>query len=113
MAAYESQLIDFVHQNQISCDEIKSIRVVYPHPTVWASHPFIAESAKGERLLEALKDPEIQKLSWERHGFRTGLGQGKVTSQPLSCVSMPAAITSVMPLPRPEIMDHMIQYLFP
>jgi hypothetical protein len=113
MVAYESQLIDFVHQNQIACDQIKAIRVIYPQPTVWASHPFIAESPKGERLLEALKDPEIQRLGWERHGFRTGLGQEKTTSRPLSCISMPAAITSVMPLPRPDIMDRMIQYLFP
>ena len=113
MVAYESQLIDFVNQNKISCEQIKAIRVVYPSPTVWASHPFIAESAKGERLLEALKDREIQRLGWERHGFRTGLGQGKVSSQPMSCISMPATITSVIPLPRPDIMDHMIQYLFP
>jgi hypothetical protein len=111
--AYESQLIDFVHQNQVSCDQIKAIRVIYPHPTVWASHPFIAESPKGEQLLEALKNPEIQKIAWERHGFRTGLNQGQSARQPLSCIQMPATITSVIPLPRPEVMDRLIEYLFP
>ena len=49
------------------------MRILYPVPTVWSSHPFISLSARASKLMEALKDPEIQKIAWEQHGFRTGL----------------------------------------
>jgi hypothetical protein len=74
VATYESQLVEYILQNPASKDEIlRTRRVLYSEPTVWANHPFIARTANGKRLLEALKNPKIQEIAWRKHGFRSGL----------------------------------------
>ena len=44
--------------------------IVYPTPTVWSTHTLMALDEKGGTLLNLLKTPAVQKLAWERHGFR-------------------------------------------
>jgi hypothetical protein len=70
--AYESLLLDYVNENNLPCRDMKPLRIVYPRPTIWATHPFIAATSKGEQLLTALRDPAIQKIALEKHGFRVG-----------------------------------------
>ena len=45
--------------------------LIYPTPTVWSSHIYIALDEAGEAGIDALMDEEIQRLAWENHGFRT------------------------------------------
>ena len=110
IAGYESQLIELSVQNKdVYSSSLKdSMRILYPTPTVWSSHPLIARTANGRRLLEALKDPEIQRIAWERHGFRSGLPG--VTSDPavLGIEGIPLQITSVVDMPDPATMDRII-----
>ena len=34
------------------------VRMLYPEPTVWTSHPVIARTEAGERVMQALLDPD-------------------------------------------------------
>jgi hypothetical protein len=111
IVAYESQLQDYVNGKQKKCDDLKQVRIIYPSPTVWASHPLIAETPNGERLQQALKDPEVQRIAWERHGFRTDLIAAAGGTVALSCFQVPASITSQMQLPKTEVMDQIVKYL--
>ncbi len=112
IAGYENQLIEFLIANPQNRDEIlKKIRIIYPRPTVWSAHPLIALTAKGQELQKAMQDPDIQKLAWEKHGFRTGLIGIQNDPKVLNIGGIPESISSVMPLPSPKVMDAIIKYL--
>lgn len=109
---YESLLIEFTLQNPDNRDEIlNELRIIYPTPTVWSDHPVIALTSEGEKLMEALKDEEIQRIAWEEHGFRSGLIG--ITNEPsvLQVINIPATIDEVIPLPRPSVMSRIIAEL--
>ena len=55
--------------------------------------------------MEALKDPEIQKIAWEQHGFRTGLVGVPERSRTLQVSGIPETVTKVIPMPTPQVMD--------
>lgn len=100
IVAYENQLLEFAAQHPELIEPVRNrLRILYPRPTVWASHPLIALNANGQRFVAALKDPAIQRLAWERHGFRSGLmGAVKVAALPVSGV--PPTIDAVIPMPN-------------
>lgn len=100
MVGYENQLIEFGIQHESQRDLLnRQVRVLYPQPTVWSAHPLIALNDTGERLLEALRDPQIQQLAWERHGFRSG---SMIVTKPLPGV--PEKVQSVVPMPSAAVM---------
>ena len=68
---------------------------------------------KAKRLIEALQDEEIQKLAWEKHGFRTGLIGVQNDPKVLDIAGIPAEITHVIPMPSPQVMDRIITNLQP
>ena len=73
IAGYESQLIEYAAENPEGYQQIRDdVVMLYPSPTVWSSHVMIALDEEGSQLLEALLDPKIQQIAWEKHGFRTG-----------------------------------------
>jgi hypothetical protein len=112
IAGYESQLIEFSAQNEAYRTQLKDrVRILYPRPTVWSSHPLIARDDNGARLLEALKDPQIQDIAWKKHGFRSGLVgvQNDPAAQPVA--GIPERIDSVIDMPSPAVMDRVIQEL--
>ena len=104
--AYESLLPDFVEENHISCAELQPLKAIYPEPTIWATHPLIAATSGGEKLMAALRDPEIQKIAVETHGFRSILGK----AQPHTCIPSAESV-SAMPLPTKPEMDQLTAYL--
>ncbi len=112
IAGYESQIVEFIIENPQYKDVITSqIVVMYPEPTVWANHPLISLTENGDRLITALQDPEIQQIAWKQHGFRTGLAGVQNNPADLGLTGLPNTIDSVMPLPKPEIMERIIEYL--
>ena len=113
VAGYESQLVEYWLQNPNDRQNLKdNRRILYPDPTVWSSHPLIARTANGKRLLEALKDPEIQEIAWKAHGFRSGLAGIKSDPAVLQGMSGVALdITSVMDTPAPHIFDRILNKL--
>jgi len=112
IANYESLLIEFSVANQQSLPLIQNeIRIIYPTPTVWSAHPLIARTANGKLLLEALKDPKLQQIAWEKHGFRSGLIGVQNDPSVLKLASIPAEVTSVIALPRADALIEMLDYL--
>lgn len=93
VALIESQIAEYLNDFQAKHTQAEyeqelqhvrdRVRMLYPEPTVWTSHPVIARTANGERLMQALLDPELQRLGWEITGFRpavSGVGIDIATS---------------------------------
>jgi hypothetical protein len=109
VALYESQIPEVLHQNPTYREQIgQQVRILYPRPTVWATHPFVARTENGARLLDALKDPEIQRLAWERHGQRSGVPGVPNDPAMVPIPGIPAEIPSVINMPGPGAMDRIL-----
>lgn len=104
--AYESLSSDYFSANILQCTELKSLQAVYPVPTIWATHPMIAATPEGKKLLDALKDDAIQKIAFEKHGFRSILGIAK----PQTCIPIADAVNQI-PIPTKEEMDSLQKFL--
>ena len=112
IVGYENQLTEFSIQNAQYQDLLrKRIQVLYPRPTVYSSHPLIALTPAGSQLLQALHDPNLQKIAWEKHGFRSGLIGVQNDPQVLQVVGIPDTIQNVIPMPRAEVMNKIVQGL--
>ena len=62
IAGYESQLLEFAVQEPETWEQIKGdIVLVYPTPTVWSSHVFVALDKAGAQGIDALLDEEVQR----------------------------------------------------
>ena len=72
IAGYENQILEYASENPDKYAAIKDdIVIIYPTPTVWSTHIYIALDEAGKAGAEALCDEKIQQLAWEKHGFRT------------------------------------------
>ena len=72
IAAYESQLLEFAAENPDDYEKIREdVVMLYPSPTVWSTHVYISLNGAGKAGAEALLDEDVQRLAWEKHGFRT------------------------------------------
>ncbi len=67
-AGYESQVLEQALQNK---SILQNVRVLYPDPTVYNEHPILAFNAHASRLIDAMKDNDIQKIAWTKYGFRS------------------------------------------
>lgn len=112
VVGYESQMVEYAiaHRDQLQLLQ-QRIRIVYPTPTVWSEHPAIALTDNGRRLVEALKDTEIQRLAWSQHGFRSGLMGVDNDPQALPIAGIPATIEAVVPMPSAAVMERIIAAL--
>ncbi len=71
MVGYESQVLDLsVNEPDLFEQVADTLVVAYTTPTVWSTHVLMALDEAGEQLSEFLMSDEVQKLAWERHGFR-------------------------------------------
>jgi hypothetical protein len=114
IAAYESNMIEYnlSHPSQDVQDYVRqNVRTLYPKPTVWTLQPLLALTPGGHRLMTALRDPEIQRLGWEHHGFRTAVPGVINNIAALNATGVPQSIDSVIPMPGPAAMDIIIQSL--
>jgi hypothetical protein len=111
IVAYENQLLEFAAQHRELVEPVRrKLRVLYPRPTVWASHPLIALDANGKRLIAALKDPQIQRIAWEKHGFRSGL-MGEVNTKDLPVSGVPSTIDAVIQMPSLAVWTRLTESL--
>jgi len=108
VAGYENQLIEFAVENPDFAKQIQAkLRIMYPVPTVWSTHPMIALSKNGRRLLEAMRDPEIQAIAWTAHGFRTE--KATITSATVPGLpNLPSNIIAVVPMPPVEVLEQLL-----
>lgn len=109
IVGYENQLVEFVTENQRYADLIKAkIKVIYPEPTIFASHPLISLTPQCKRLAEALVDPELQQLAWAEHGFRTGLIGVNNDPALITVSKLPETVALVVPMPAAKVMTDII-----
>ncbi len=108
---YEKSIIDLSNKYPEEFERIKKdIRILYPTPTSWNSHCFAAFTENGLKLLEAYNDPEIQKIAWEKYGFRTGITAGTYDVTKFG-IGIPKAITSTVSSLKMSIYDELKNYL--
>lgn len=109
IVGYENQLVEFTLANQAQAPLIRErIKVIYPSPTIFASHPLIALTPNCKRLLAALTDPALQSIAWREHGFRTGLPGIENKAADIPGVSLPETLRQVVPMPSPAAMRALI-----
>lgn len=109
IVGYENQVVEFSLQNEDLWPKVKeTIRILYPRPTVWSSHPIIILQDRASGLIQALQDEKIQKIAWEQHGFRTGLAGVQNDPNVLDVAGVPESITYVVPMPNPQVMEMII-----
>lgn len=110
IAGYENQLLEYAAENPYDYAKIKDdIVVIYPTPTVWSAHVYIALDDGGKAGIEALTDTEVQRLAWEKHGFRTS-SNGSIGGE-MNVGGIPESITSVMNVPTYNVMKQIINEL--
>lgn len=108
---YEKSMIDFANSSPDAFNQVKDqIRVLYPTPTIWNSHCFTVFTENGSKLYEALNDPEISQIAWEKYGFRTGVTGGNYDVSNIK-IGVPASITSTVPSLKMDIYNQLIEYL--
>ncbi|WP_323768061.1 hypothetical protein [Antarctobacter sp.] len=109
IVGYENQLVEFLSVNEQYAELIRTkIRVIYPEPTIFASHPLISLTPACDRLKEALIDPDIQKLAWAEHGFRTGLIGVQNDPADIKVATLPETVALVVPMPAAKVMEAII-----
>lgn len=109
IVGYENQLVEFLQANAQYSDTIRArIRVIYPEPTIFASHPLISLTPACKRLGEALADPELQAIAWADHGFRTGLIGVENNPAAMTVAKLPETVELVVPMPSARVMARII-----
>jgi hypothetical protein len=112
IVGYESQILEFSIEHEADWNYVKDdIVVLYPEPTVWSAHPFIALTANSDRVIDALLSDEIQLLAWETHGFRTGVASGQPMSRVFDVKGAPGQVTKVIQLPNPDTMQRIMDII--
>ena len=108
---YEKSMIDFANSNPDGFEQVKNnIRVLYPTPTIWNSHCIASFTENGNNFYKAFEDPEIQKIAWERYGFRTGITGGSYDVSKFG-IGIPQTITSTVTSLKMDTYNELIDYL--
>ncbi len=87
------------------------IVLIYPTPTVWSSHVYIALDEAGTAGIDALLDEDIQRLAWEKHGFRTGVYDTPTDAAHFGVSGIAEELTQVAPMPDANTMNRIIKAL--
>ena len=112
MVGYESQILDLAVNQPDAYQQIKDdVVIVYPTPTAWSTHTLMPLTDNGRKLLDVLKSPDIQKLAWERHGFRAANFAGTDAISRFGVPSAADQLTAVSELPNNDAMNKLIAVL--
>ncbi|KAB7789881.1 hypothetical protein F7D09_1605 [Bifidobacterium leontopitheci] len=112
MVGYESQILDLAVNDPDAWNQVKDdVVIVYPTPTVWSTHVFIPTDADGEILLKLLKSSDVQKLAWERHGFRSADFRGTSSISRFKVPGTLEQISAASELPNNDAMQQLIDIL--
>ncbi len=108
IAGYENQLIEYAAEQPDSYEKVKDdIIILYPTPTVWFTHIYIALNEAGKVGIKALSDSRIKEIAWTKHGFRTE--NCDISSAGFS--GIPEQITAVIHIPDYDTMKKIMDSL--
>lgn len=109
IAGYESQLLEFSKQEADMYNQIRDdIIILYPEPTVWSSHVYIALTENGKVGINALMDKEVQALAWKEHGYRT-IVSGTENPDEFDVNGMANQVTKIMQMPNIDVMQELME----
>ena len=109
---YEKSIVEFATSNPEGYKQIRDdIRILYPTPTIWNSHCIASFTENGNKYYEVFENPEVQKIAWEKYGFRTGVSAGNYDVTTLNIKGIPQQITSLVTSLKMEKYDKLIEYL--
>lgn len=112
IAGYENQLLEYAAENPQGYEKIKDdIVMIYPSPTMWSTHIYIAVDDAGKQGIAALTDEDIQRIAWEKHGFRTGSYTMASDQEALVVSGVPEQLTYVINMPEYLVMKKIIDTL--
>ena len=112
IAGYESQLLEFAVEEPEDFAQLKDdLVMLYPAPTVWSTHIYIALTENGERAIDGLLDEDIQRLAWEKHGFRTNVYLAATSVDDFGVDGLAPEITQVSQIPNYQTMKRIIDSL--
>ena len=112
VVGYENQLLEFAAEKPDTWIKVKDdVIMLYPVPTVWSSHVLIALDEPAAGAIDALEDEEIQKLAWEKHGFRTGVSGDAADMSAFDGIGIEETVTQVGQMPNYRTMKKIIDYL--
>lgn len=105
---YENQIVEFALENPDIWQNAKgNVAILVPEPTVWSEHPVIALTDNGQKLIEALSDPEIRQLAWQKHGFR----YPAFSNSDDTVVALPQTLDIIVDMPSVDVMLAIMQQL--
>ena len=108
---YEKSIIDFANANPNGFKSIKDdIRILYPAPTIWNSHCLATFTENGNKLYEAINDPEIGQIAWSKYGFRTGITGGSYDVSKVG-IAVPSSISKTVTSLKMDNYNRLIEYL--
>ncbi len=85
--------------------------LMYPTPTVFSKHVFVAFNDNGARLGQFLRtDPELQQLAIQ-HGYRTADQAAFAAFRQTNKLNIPDQVTNVVDSPSYELLEKMITNL--
>lgn len=109
---YEKSVIDFANSNPKGYDEVKDkMRILYPTPTIWNSHCIATFTENGNKYLDVYKNEEVQKIAWQKYGFRTGTTSSSYKVSDVSVKGLPQTIDKTVSGLRMNIYNKLIDYL--
>lgn len=109
IAGYESQLLGFSKQQKDVYQRVRDdIYILYPEPTVWSSHVYIALTDNGKRGIDALMDKEVQEIAWQEHGYRT-IVAGTAKPDEFNVPGLAPEVTSIMQMPEGKVMLQLME----
>ena len=109
---YEKSIVEFATSNPEGYKQIRDdIRILYPTPTIWNSHCIASFTENGNKYYEVFENSEVQKIAWEKYGFRTGVSAGNYDVTTLNIKGIPQQITSLVTSLKMEKYDKLIEYL--
>lgn len=112
MAGYESQLLEFTAEHPDSWAKVKDdIDILYPVPTVWSSHPYIALTDEGMKGIDALLDEKVQDMAWKKHGFRTGVSGADADTAQFDVDGLQKVVGTVVQMPDSRTMQYIIDQI--
>ena len=109
VAGYENQILELTRMEPDLFQQVKSdLVLLYPTPTVWADHVYVALTENGKKGMDALLTKEVQAMAWKNHGFRT-IAAGTADTSLFPVKGVPKDITGVMPMPSYAVMQRLMQ----
>jgi hypothetical protein len=115
IVGYENQLVEYALAHQDKWPAVQSTAIhpviLYPEPTVYSSHPLITLAPEADALITALQDADLQRIAWERHGFRSGFVGVINDPAKLGLPGLSPSVAKVMPMPSPHTMTAILAAL--